>query len=146
MTILEYWRKLLGRRPVPPPSPPTPPGPAPDAGPLLFALNARRVARGLVPLAADPTLDALASTWAARLAFFGSLDHGDFAGRLRSVYPGRAGAENLAAGPPTAEAVADSWMGSPGHRANLLGPFTAAGVGRATARDGTISWVVDFVR
>ena len=37
--------------------------------------------------------------------------------------------ENLALGYPTARATVDGWLGSQGHRANLLGDFTAIGVG-----------------
>ena len=38
-----------------------------------------------------------------------------------------------------------SWMNSPGHRANILDPaFSVAGVGIATAADGTIWVAVEF--
>ena len=36
------------------------------------------------------------------------------------------------------------WMNSRPHRANVLGPFTIAGAGQATAGDGTTYWCVDF--
>lgn len=42
----------------------------------------------------------------------------------------RAYAENIAAGQPTPAAVVNTWMNSPGHRANILDPrFTDTGVG-----------------
>ena len=40
----------------------------------------------------------------------------------RAGYPLAGGAENIAAGYPSPQAVMDGWMNSPGHRANLLDP------------------------
>lgn len=45
---------------------------------------------------------------------------------------GLALAENIAQGQPTAQSVFESWRGSPGHRANMLGPrYRAYGLARA---------------
>uniref|UniRef100_A0A7S4PXQ0 SCP domain-containing protein n=1 Tax=Alexandrium monilatum TaxID=311494 RepID=A0A7S4PXQ0_9DINO len=45
---------------------------------------------------------------------------------------------------PLAAAVVKGWMESPGHRANLLGPFTACGLGAATDPCG-VTFVVQLL-
>ncbi|MFV2088564.1 CAP domain-containing protein [Micromonospora sp. LOL_021] len=53
--------------------------------------------------------------------------------------------ENVAAGYPTAEAVMEGWMNSPGHRANILNcDAVAMGVGTATSSNGTLYWTQMF--
>lgn len=53
--------------------------------------------------------------------------------------------ENVAAGYPTAAAVMNGWMNSPGHRANILNcDAVAMGVGTATSADGTLYWTQMF--
>jgi uncharacterized protein YkwD len=50
-----------------------------------------------------------------------SLDGRSFADRARDAgYDGSPRGENIAAGQPTPEDVMDAWMGSDGHRANIL--------------------------
>jgi uncharacterized protein YkwD len=55
--------------------------------------------------------------------------------------------ENIAAGQPTVAAVMDAWMGSAGHRANIL-DCSALAMGAASAQGDTygIYWVQDFGR
>lgn len=54
--------------------------------------------------------------------------------------------ENIAAGQPTARAVMRSWMGSEGHKANILNcRFKDIGVGLVWA-DGVPFWTQDFGR
>jgi uncharacterized protein YkwD len=51
--------------------------------------------------------------------------------------------ENVAAGYTSASSVVAGWMGSSGHRANILNPaFTQIGVASATAADGTRYWTM----
>lgn len=53
--------------------------------------------------------------------------------------------ENIAYGYPDERTVVDGWMGSKGHKANILnGQFTMMGVGFAASSDGTIYWCVVF--
>ena len=53
--------------------------------------------------------------------------------------------ENLAVGPPTARAAMASWLGSPGHRANIEhAGFRAIGVGAARDADGNVFWTQNF--
>jgi uncharacterized protein YkwD len=53
-------------------------------------------------------------------------------------------AENVAVGPETPAAVLRSWIHSPPHRQNILGPFSDIGVARATGVDGRPYWCVVF--
>ncbi|WP_027338635.1 CAP domain-containing protein [Halonatronum saccharophilum] len=58
-----------------------------------------------------------------------------------------AAGENIAQGQPTAQAVMDAWMDSPGHRENILSEeFTYIGVGLAKDGQGNTYWVQMFIR
>ena len=57
----------------------------------------------------------------------------------------RGAGENIAYGQPSAQAVVQAWMHSPGHRANILNAqFTAIGVGHHV-QNGTHYWTQFFV-
>src|SRR5688500_4585313 len=115
----------------------------PDA---VAAINAERSRRGLLPYAADARLGKLASDWATSMARRGRMEHGDFGRRLRSVYPNRAGSENIAWGQSSASHAVSDWMASPVHRANILGNYRLVGVGSSIGRDGRRYWTANFVR
>ncbi len=53
--------------------------------------------------------------------------------------------ENIAAGQDDPQEVMTAWMNSEGHRSNILGNFTAIGVGYASI-SGTPYWVQMFIR
>ena len=54
-------------------------------------------------------------------------------------------AENVAYGNVTADAMMSMWMGSPGHRANILNPaFTHLGTGSATDSSGRVWGTQNF--
>jgi uncharacterized protein YkwD len=54
----------------------------------------------------------------------------DFVDRAKAAGYDSPGGENIAAGYPSAAAVMDGWMSSPGHAANITQcAFTAIGVG-----------------
>ena len=56
-------------------------------------------------------------------------------------------AENIAYGQKTAAAVMQTWMNSPGHRANILSKtVTQIGVGAAKAANGTLYWTQMFIK
>jgi uncharacterized YkwD family protein/spore coat assembly protein SafA len=58
----------------------------------------------------------------------------------------RAAAENIAAGQTTAQEVVNSWMNSPGHRANILsGNYTYIGVGYAKGGSQRHYWTQMFI-
>ena len=53
--------------------------------------------------------------------------------------------ENVAAGQPDCASVVGAWMGSDGHRANILNPaLTSIGVGAVTGANGVVYWTMDF--
>ncbi len=55
--------------------------------------------------------------------------------------------ENIAAGQPNPKSVVNSWMTSPGHRANILNKnFTQIGVGYAAGGTYGTYWTEDFIR
>ena len=57
-----------------------------------------------------------------------------------------AAGENIAMGQQTPASVMNSWMNSPGHRANILSKnFTEIGVGVAKSKSGTIYWTQQFI-
>ncbi len=58
-----------------------------------------------------------------------------------------AAAENIASGQRNAAEVMNSWMGSPGHRANILdSAYNQIGVGVARDRNGNLYWTQMFIR
>ena len=101
---------------------------------LLSVVNEVRGNHGLRPLKVDPALARAARSYTATMLRTGVFSHGDMFGRLsRSGAAGPMYGENLAwgTGPyATARQVVRGWMGSPGHRANLLRPgWTRIGLG-----------------
>lgn len=96
-------------------------------------VNAVRAARGLPTLRGSAGLSRAAGAHTGAMLDVGAFAHEfpgwlSFSQRLKRYYaPGKtawSGAENLALfGPdaPTAQDVVSAWMGSPGHRANILG-------------------------
>jgi uncharacterized protein YkwD len=121
-------------------------------GEMLASVNAERAKAGVRPLAACAALNRAAQNYADTMAASGVLSHtgpdgSTLAGRVRAagynMAPGGgyvSYAENIAQGYPTVAAVMSGWMGSSGHRTNLLASGTThIGVGRHGAW-----WVQDF--
>ena len=105
---------------------------------VLRLVNAARAEEDRPPLAWDASLALAAQAHAEDMVAQGYFSHTSqdgrsFVERVRETdYAGSPTGENIAAGYPTAEAVVQGWMNSPGHRANILsGRSTALGVGRA---------------
>lgn len=140
-----------------------PPGsdcaPPPHAAQLVrevwLRVNAQRRAAGLPMLGNDPRLASTAHRHACDLARRGIKGHvGSDGSHLRERlaregYAARAGAENAGHGFENAPAaLVSGWMGSPGHRLNLLDPhLTDAGVGVAQdplGPDGRMKWVMVY--
>jgi uncharacterized protein YkwD len=99
------------------------------AGPaesVLTAINAARAKAGCGPLRVNAKLAAAAKSHARAMAeqnFFGHAgkDGSRFSSRIaRQGYSYRTAAENIAAGQKTAAQVVKSWLGSSGHRRNIL--------------------------
>lgn len=95
---------------------------------VLRVMNERRIADGLQPLAIDPRLVAAAADRMRHMEEEGYWSHESPAGmtpfvwvRMRAYDFGKVG-ENLAAGFETSSILMESWMESPGHRANIMSP------------------------
>lgn len=122
--------------PAPTPTPTPEPTPTPAAGPetdlaamrqeMLAIINAARAQEGLPPLALSAQLCQAAQVRAQELVQHIAADHKRPDGRecftvldeMGIAY--RTAGENIAAGQRSVEEVMDSWMNSPGHRANLM--------------------------
>jgi uncharacterized protein YkwD len=118
---------------------------------VLRLVNLERAQANCRPLQADEQLALAARRHSADQAANGYFDHTSQDGRTwadriaATSYQGRPGGENIAAGQPTPAAVMDSWMKSPGHRANILNcSFKDLGVGVARGGSYGIYWTQDF--
>lgn len=115
---------------------------------LLVRVNRARERHGRKPLRATVCLTTkVAQPWAKHMAATETMVHQDL-GVVFEKCPGltRVG-ENIAYGYPTAKAVMRGWMGSEGHRRNILDKrFRKIGLGLARSADGTPYWVQDFAR
>jgi uncharacterized protein YkwD len=142
-------------------------GPAPEAVNTAFEaevvelVNAERRAAGLPPLAVAAPLAAAARWFARDMAVSGyfASDHDTYArtggqlvrvcgwsARISSFAGGWSSlAENIAAGATSPRDVVAGWMGSPTHRANILGRgFSETGVGYWSGGPQGSYWVQDF--
>jgi cysteine-rich secretory family protein len=117
---------------------------APATGAQFMSLmNSDRAGAGLAGLSEDPSLDAIAQNWSNNLARQGSLSHNP---NLASQLPANwvSYGENVGMG-QNAPQLEQAFMGSPEHRANILGTYTLAGVGVVTTSNGTVWVTVDFM-
>ncbi|WP_186813360.1 CAP domain-containing protein [Cellulomonas xylanilytica] len=92
------------------------------AAALVDATNAARSEEGLAPLTVSDCATAEALARATALAGGKDLEHESLSPVIEACPPSSSAAENLAraAAPPLD--VVDAWLGSAGHRANLLDP------------------------
>ncbi len=122
-----------------------------DARQIFALANEVRTQAGVGRLDWDPALAAAALKHCERMAAEGPIAH-QYAGEPDlTARTAEAGAhfsvieENVAIG-PTADAIHEEWMQSPGHRANLLSPdVDRAGVAVIAAR-GVLYAVADYSR
>lgn len=146
-------RASSGARRASPPLAATTPAPTDEATALAAEVvrlaNQERVTAGLPQLTAHPAATAAALAHSQDQAAHGRMSHtgsdGSNAGtRLsRAGFDWRAWGENVAVGYRTPSDVVAAWMGSPGHRANVLNAaFTTIGIGVATDADGRAYWTM----
>ncbi|MEQ1735693.1 MAG: cell wall-binding repeat-containing protein [Rhodoglobus sp.] len=116
---------------------------------VVAQVNQHRANAGLAALVSDPTLDAAAQAWAQHLASTGTFVHSTYDWRVSQI----SGAgwtnsgENIAAGYSTSSSVMAAWMGSAGHRANILNSsYTGIGVGYVQGGPYGYYWVQIFAR
>lgn len=125
-----------------------PAGPS-EVNRVIAAVNAERAKAGCRPLTPDPRLARLAQGFSDEMAVRGFFGHTDPGGRSpwdRAAALGITdlGGENIARGQADADAVMESWMNSPGHRANILDcDYRTIGVGLHPG-DGGPWWTQDF--
>ncbi|MFC5804599.1 sigma-70 family RNA polymerase sigma factor [Streptomyces formicae] len=133
-------------KPTPTPQQPDPAPEPPSGGPaqqVLALVNAERAKAGCGPVSANGELATAATGHSADMAARDYFDHtspdgtdpGDritAAGYSWSTY-----GENIARGQQTPASVMESWMNSPGHRANILNcSFKELGIGVHDASGG----------
>jgi uncharacterized protein YkwD len=118
---------------------------------VLAVVNEERAAAGCAPVKPDAKLRELARAHSADMAARSYFDHNTPEGltpwdRADKAGVGNLGAENIARGQKTADAVMRAWMNSPGHRRNILDcSLTTLGVGIQDGASGPW-WTQDFGR
>ncbi|MGW7253577.1 sigma-70 family RNA polymerase sigma factor [Streptomyces sp. NPDC054834] len=139
-------------RPTPRPSstPPTQVASSGTVAQVVTLVNKERSAAGCGPLTEDPQLEDAAQRHSDDMAARNFFDHTNPDGAdpgqriTASGYRWSTYGENIAQGQQTPQAVMDSWMNSPGHRANILNcSFKDIGVGVHKGSGGPW-WTQDF--
>ncbi len=103
---------------------------------VVSGTNAERTKRGLRPLSTQACVDRYAEQQAARMASERRMYHQDL-GPILGACNLRTVGENVAYGYPSGAAVMAGWMGSTGHRNNILNSgYRLLGVGAAQSADG----------
>ncbi|MGI5348563.1 CAP domain-containing protein [Streptomyces sp. CA-250714] len=116
---------------------------------VLALVNQERAKAGCRPLKADTRLASLAGEYSEDMARRGFFSHTSPDGkspwdRAEAAGISDLGGENIARGQANARSVMDSWMHSPGHRANILNcDYRTLGVGAHFAEGGPW-WTQDF--
>jgi uncharacterized protein YkwD len=141
-------QRVVAASPPPPPSTTAPPA-ADLASAVIAITNTERAAAGLGPVTAHPALTTAALVHSRDQASMRQMTHtgsdGSNAGQRiqRAGYTWRTWAENVAMGYGTAASVMSGWMGSPGHRANILNRSVVhIGVAVVTGGDGRTYWTM----
>ncbi|HJQ18889.1 MAG TPA: CAP domain-containing protein [Gemmatimonadaceae bacterium] len=120
---------------------------------MITYTNQQRARNGLPAFITSAQLMDAAAIQARQMASSQRLDHVQAGAqyptvesRLQAVgYVYRDAAENIAWNQPDARAVLQSWMASPGHRANILDPqLTQIGAAMARSSKGEPYWVQVF--
>ena len=108
---------------------------------LFLLINQERIQAGLKPLTRSPKLDQLASEWAGVMASKNSQQHRPLSETLLNENGLKNLSENIY-GPVqngSARSIFQAWMGSSGHRGNLLRESsTLGGVGIAITKSGAV--------
>ncbi|MEV0280606.1 CAP domain-containing protein [Streptomyces sp. NPDC050610] len=118
-------------------------------GQVLALVNQERAKAGCSPVTASRPLDSLAGAFSEDMAERGFFAHTDPDGKSpwdRAAKRGikNLGGENIARGQADAKAVMDTWMHSPGHKANILNcDYKTLGVGVHYGPGGPW-WTQDF--
>lgn len=119
---------------------------------VLSLVNIERAKEGLSALAFDARLQAAAEAHSLDMATNSCFQHNscdgtDWATRIFSYYPSGGIGENVAAGYLTPDAVVNAWMGSDGHRMNILNAsYQGIGIGYVYSPGSVYPtyWTQDF--
>jgi uncharacterized protein YkwD len=120
---------------------------------VLDLINEERASSGLNALTRDSRLDTAARLHSADMACSNYFAHDSLDGSTpwdrirRQGYEYWSAAENIAAGYATPADVVAGWMGSSGHKANILNPnLTQIGIGyaRTSTSKWKSYWTTDF--
>ncbi|QAV69054.1 CAP domain-containing protein [Salinibacterium sp. UTAS2018] len=115
------------------------PASAAEADTIHGLVNQARWDNGQQGLIRNADMDAVALAWAKKMAASSTMSHNpDYSAQIPSGW--RSAGENVAQGYPTAQSMHDGWMGSQGHRENILGSFTDIGI--AFYQSGGTTWGV----
>ncbi|MGW8887510.1 sigma-70 family RNA polymerase sigma factor [Streptomyces sp. NPDC055749] len=140
------------RKPTPRPAPPQPAQPAPSgmSDQVTALVNSERTKEGCGSVRSNDQLATAASRHSADMAARDYFSHtapdgSDPGDRITAAgYRWSTYGENIAKGQRTAADVMDSWMKSPGHRANILNcSFKEIGVGVKDTSAGPV-WTQNF--
>lgn len=132
-------------------SPPSVSAPINVSSQCTDMVNSERANAGLAPVTVQGAINLAAeghSTYQAKrqkMAHSGA--NGSNAGqRIQAQgYAWSTWAENVAAGQGDCATVISAWMGSEGHRANILNPaMTSIGIGAVAGTNGVIYWTMDL--
>ena len=130
-------RSAEAAAPAPPAAPAAPPAPT-VSDEIVTRTNAERTKVGLAPLAVSACGTQQAAARTALLVAEDRFEHDPLEPVLEAC-AARAVGENLALGYPTPLAVVAGWMGSEGHRANILNPtYTQIGVACTASPKGQL--------
>ncbi|UWQ22757.1 CAP domain-containing protein [Jannaschia sp. W003] len=132
---------------------PVAPAARPDAAKALRLASEARQRHGMPALRHDPLLARAAEGHARWMARANVTKHRGAGGTgmreriLATGYDACWGAENVASGQFSAPEVVADWMGSPGHRRNVLDANLAeAAVGVAEGPNGLLYWAMVMAR
>lgn len=118
--------------------------PSPDArcdqATVTKLTNEARAKNDVPPVKVDADLEQAAQAHTKSMVDRNSMDHQDWVEEIQAAgYDGQALGQNVARG-PDAQTVVDAWMGSEGHRENILNAvYDDVGIGCVDA-DGTLWW------
>lgn len=143
-------RQSVRPSPTPTSTPKTSSTPSDTVTQVVALVNKERAANGCGALTEDPQLEKAAQGHSDDMAARNFFDHtnpdgADPGQRITAAgYRWSTYGENIAQGQPTPQAVMESWMNSPGHRANILNcSFKDIGVGVHNGSGGPW-WTQDF--
>lgn len=116
---------------------------------ILELVNNHRNSIGLSSLSRNATADALSIEHTNYMISEGVTNHDGFGERLdqlRLEENATGGAENVAMGFSTAEAVVSGWLNSGGHRDNIEGNYTHTGIAAIQDNQGRYYFTQLFYR